>query len=30
MALHAMGKYDEALQDYEKGVQLDPENAQLK
>lgn len=30
MALHAMGKYDEALQDYEKGIQLDPENAQLK
>lgn len=30
MALHAMGQYDEALKDYEKGISLDPENAQLK
>lgn len=30
MALHAMGQYDEALLDYEKGAELDPENAQIK
>lgn len=27
MALHAMGQFEEALNDYEKGIQLDPENA---
>ena len=30
MALHAMGQYDEAIQDYETGLKLDPTNAQLK
>lgn len=30
MALHAMGRYDEAIQDYEKGIQLNPDNAQIK
>jgi stress-induced-phosphoprotein 1 len=30
MALHALGQYEEALQDYETGLKLDPENAQLK
>lgn len=30
MALHAIGKYDEAIVDYEKGLSFGPENAQLK
>ena len=30
MALHALGQFDEAIQDYETGIKLDPENAQLK
>jgi cytochrome c-type biogenesis protein CcmH/NrfG len=29
MALHAMGKLDDALDAYSKGLELDPNNAQL-
>lgn len=30
MALHSMNKLDEAYESYEKGVEYDPENAQIK
>ena len=30
MALHGLGQYDEAVKNYEEGIKLDPENAQLK
>ena len=30
MALHGMNQFDEAIKDYETGLKLDPENAQLK
>jgi stress-induced-phosphoprotein 1 len=29
-ALHYLGRYDEAVQAYTAGLQVDPENAQLK
>lgn len=30
MALHVLGRYDEAIKSYEEGLQLNPENAQIK
>lgn len=30
MALHGMSRLDEAEQEYQKGLQYDPENAQIK
>jgi hypothetical protein len=30
MALHNMGKFDEAIEQYEMGIQYNPDNTQLK
>ena len=30
MALHSLGRLQEALDTYKRGVQLDPDNAQMK
>jgi stress-induced-phosphoprotein 1 len=30
MALHQLGRYDEAIQSYEEGLKLNAENAQIK
>ena len=30
MALHALGQYDEAITEYEKGLELEPTNVQIQ